>query len=225
MKRIVALTLALVMIVALFAGCNASKAPETTAAPELTDQEKLVGTWKGEMDLTEAMKEEVGDDLEGFEMGEFKVTVIFKFTQEGTYTMELEEESVEQAMENMITGMEGYLKAMMEAQAQELGMSLEDLLAASGMTMDDMMTLITAAMEEQDLVGELVKEAKTEGKYQAKDGKLFNTQSLDEEIDENVYDTYTLEGDVLTLTESFGMDDEDADMMTLVYPIILKKAA
>jgi len=117
------------------------------------------------------------------------------------------------------------MKTMMEEQAKELGMSLDDLLAASGMTMEDMMSLVTEALEGQDLVGELVEKAKTEGKYKAENGKLFNNNSVDEEIDESVYDTYTLDGDVLTLTATFGGDEDDADMMKSVYPIILKKAS
>lgn len=215
MKRIASLALVLVMIVALFAGCAASA----------TDQEKLVGTWKGDLDMTKAMKEEMGDDLEGFELNDFKVTAVFTFTQEGTYTMELDEDSVQKAFDGLIESMEGFMKTMMEDQAKELGMSLDDLLAASGMTMEDMMSMVTEALEEQDLVGELVEEAKSEGKYQAKDGKLHLSDGLNEEIDEAVYDTYTLEGDTLTLTATYGADDEETDMMKSVYPITLKKAA
>lgn len=216
MKRIVSLALVLVMVAALFAGCAASK---------VSDQEALVGTWKGELDMTQAIKEELGDDLEGFEMTEFKVTAVFKFAADGTYTMELDEESVEKAFEGLLAGMEGFMKTMMEAQAQEAGMTLDDLLAAAGMTMEDMMSLVTAAFEEQDLVGELVEESKSEGKYKADAGKLYLSDGKENEVDENVYDTYTLEGDVLTLTATFGGDEEDNDMMKSVYPIVLKKAS
>lgn len=215
MKRIASLALVLVMIVALFAGCAASA----------TDQEKLVGTWKGEMDMTEALKGELGDELEGFEMSDFKVTVVFNFTEEGTYTMSLDEASVQQAMDGLIAGMEGFMKNMMEEMAKEAGMSLEDLLAASGMSMEDMMKMVKEQLEDQDLVGEMVEDAKAEGKYQAKDGKLHRSEGKDEDIDEAVYDTYTLEGDVLTLTATYGADEEETDMMKSVFPIILKKAA
>ena len=216
MKRIASLALVLVMIVALFAGCAASK---------VSDQEKLVGTWKGEMDMTEALKGEIGDELEGFEMSDFKVTVVFNFTEEGTYTMSLDEASVQQAMDGLIAGMEGFMKNMMEEMAKEAGMTLEDLLAASGMSMEDMMEMIKEELEGQDLVGEMVEDAKAEGKYQAKDGKLHRSEGKDEDIDEAVYDTYTLEGDVLTLTATYGADEEETDMMKSVFPIILKKAA
>ena len=218
MKRIVSLALVLVMVAALFAGCAASE-------PKVSDQEALVGTWKGEMDLTKALKEEIGDELEGFEMDEFKVTVVFKFAQDGTYTKELDEASVETAFEGLIAGMEGFMKTLLEAQAQEAGMSLDEMLAAAGMTMEDMMSLVTAAFEEQDLTGELLEDAKTEGKYKAEAGKLYMTDEKDEEINEDIYDTYTLEGDVLTLTATFGGNEEDNDMMKSVYPIVLKKAA
>lgn len=220
MKRIASLALVLVMIVALFAGC-ASSGSES----KLTDQEKLVGTWKGDLDMTKTMMEELGEGVEGFELDEFKVTAVFTFTQEGTYTMELDEESVQKAMDGLIAGMEGFMKTMMEEMAKEAGMTLEDMLAASGMTMEDMMSMVTEELEGQDLVGEMVKDAKSEGKYKAENGKLYLSESLDAEVDINVYDTYTLEGDVLTLTATYGADEEETDMMKSVYPIVLKKAA
>ena len=102
-------------------------------------------------------------------------------------------------------------------------MSLDDLLAVSGMTMEDLMAVVKETLEEEDLVGEMVKEAKTDGKYKAENGKLFTTTEADAEFDEEVYDTYNLDGDVLTLTNTFGADE--ADMLRSVYPIILKKAA
>lgn len=215
MKKIVSLALVLVMVVAMFAGCAASA----------TDQEKLVGTWKGELDMTEAIMEQASEALEGLELDSFKVTVVFTFKQDGTYTMNLDKASVEAAFENMVGSLEGFMTEMMEGMAQEAGMSLEDLLAMSGMTMDDMMAMVTESLEEQDLVGELIEDSKSEGKYKADGGKLFLSDGLDYEIDENVYDTYNLDGDVLTLTNTFGGDAEDEDLIRSLYPIVLKKAA
>lgn len=221
MKKIVSLALVLMMVVAMFAGCAASETPETTA--KKTDQELLVGTWKGEMDMIEAIMEEAGEALAGLELDEFKVTAVFTFNEDGTYTMSLDEASVEAAFDGMIDSLEGIMKEMMEGMAQEAGMSLDDLLAVSGMTMEDLMAVVKETLEEEDLVGEMVKEAKTDGKYKAENGKLFTTTEADAEFDEEVYDTYNLDGDVLTLTNTFGADE--ADMLRSVYPIILKKAA
>lgn len=46
---------------------------------------------------------------------------------------------------------------------------------------------ITAAFEEQDLAGVLVEKSDSEGKYDAKDGKLYLSAGLDYEVDESMY--------------------------------------
>jgi hypothetical protein len=93
------------------------------------------------------------------------------------------------------------------------------------MTLEDLTAVMTEALEEENIVEELVKSFETKGKFKAENGKLYTTSEEDEEISEDVYDTYELDGDVLTLKESFGADEEDKELLSSVYPVVLKKAS
>jgi len=215
MKKIVSLALVLVMVVAMFAGCAASA----------TDQEKLVGTWKGELDMTEAMKESVGEMAADFELKDFKYTVIYTFTAEGTYKVEADKASVEQAFQVLGDSLSAYLEQSMEAEAAAAGMTVDDMMAVLGMSMDEFVDAMLEMIVSEEVIEAALEEEKREGKFVAKDGKLHLSEALDQEISESVYDTYTLDGDVLTLTGCVGADEDQAEIADIVYPVVLKKAA
>lgn len=208
MKKIVSLTLALVMIAMIVAGCAA-------------EEKRLVGTWKGELDMTASLLEEMGEQLDGFELQEFRVTVVYTFREDGTYEMGLDEASVQAAFDGLIDSMKALMKEKLEQRAQEQGKDLEQLLANSGLTVEDLMKNITDAAAEKNLAERLMERSQVQGRYKAEDGKLYITTAPDEEISAEVYDTYALKGDVLTLTNTVGSNEEN--LIHAVYPVILKK--
>ena len=212
MKRIVSLALVLVMVAMLFAGCGK------------TDQEKLVGVWQGEMDLTEALREALSETVEDMEIEKVAVTLLFTFTEEGSYTMKLDEESVKTAMDGLMETLETALKTSLESESEAMGMTADQALAALGMTMDEFVDAMIGMFEEMDLAGELTKNFKTQGKHLAEEGKLYMSNSVDTDPDKSEYFSYTLEGDVLTLTERVGGEASEEDM-EMVFPVILKKIA
>lgn len=190
MKKQIALILLLATVLTLFAGCAK------------LEQKKLVGTWEGQLDMTNA--------LEGLEIQDFTVTVVYTFREDGTYTKQLDAASVEAAFQTLLDAMKEALDAMNPEQS--VGVDPEALLDAAGLR-----------LEEQ--LDSLLKSNKTEGKFYAKDGKLHMTETPEQEINENLYDTYTLEGDVLTLTAAYGDEADATDLLSAVYPVILKKAS
>lgn len=234
MKKLLALLLAMVMVLAMFAGCAASddkdddkddkKTSQKEPEENIPDQEKLIGTWEGKLDMTEAIMQQVGAGMEGLEIDDFSVTAVFSFKEDGTYTMQFDEDSVVEAFDGLVEDLGVFMEDMMKEQAEAAGMTLDEMLEAAGMSMEDLVDVMVQALEEQDLVDELVEGSKTEGKYEAKDGKLYTTDDPDADIDEDVYDTYTLEGDVLTLTATYG-SDADENLMKSVYPVVLKKVS
>ena len=208
-KRIVSVVLLLAMLLALTA-CGGG------------DADKLVGTWKCEMDLAEQINAEMGLDAETAEylnFDSFEIVVFMEFNKDGTYSMYADmdalEESLDAAVADFSDGMAQYLEAMIYAQTG-VEMTAEEILAASGMTMDDMM----AEAFPDDMAEDIAEGMTMEGKFEAKDGKLFTSAGMDYNVDPEVYETYELDGNTLTITGYVG---DDADDVFGVYPLVFKK--
>lgn len=208
-KRIVSVVLLLAMLLALTA-CGGG------------DADKLVGTWKCEMDLAEQINAEMDLDAETAEylnFDSFEIVVFMEFNKDGTYSMYADmdalEESLDAAVADFSDGMAQYLEAMIYAQTG-VEMTAEEILAASGMTMDDMM----AEAFPDDMAEDIAEGMTMEGKFEAKDGKLFTSAGMDYNVDPEVYETYELDGNTLTITGYVG---DDADDVFGVYPLVFKK--
>ena len=105
------------------------------------------------------------------------------------------------------------------AKASGLNMSIDELLTLSGTTMDALSEeLINQIKSSSDT---MVKDMELEGKFEVKDGKLYNNDNKDEAINEQEYETYEFVNDnELKLLEGFGEDNEEAKEL---YPVTLKK--
>lgn len=212
MKRIIAAVLAAVMLLAL-AGCSSG-----------SDSEKLVGTWKGELDggayVTEGLTSVLGEEYANyFDFSNFTLSYTLIFNEDQTYRMTLTEEDARKAAEDLIVIVEDGLVKMFEDQITMYGldMTVDELLEMSGTTMDDLL----AEFDTSELVSQLTTETTTVGNYLAEDGKLYMSVSLDTQVSKLSYNEYTLSGNTLTLTSYVGTDDGALDW---VYPMILTKA-
>lgn len=213
MKRMFAAIMAMIMMLAL-AGCGGS------------DADALVGNWAAEIDmssLTNDMLAEMGMGMEEyFQFEDFAITMDLTFNDDGTYSFAMNEDSVKAAVDTMLVTIEDGMIKMLEDQIAEYGldMTVDEMLAASGMSMDDLM----AELDAEALVDEMMADSDSEGNYKAKDGKLYLSDGKDYAVDENIYDTYELDGDTLTLTEHFGEEDEDEQAFEdEMYPIVFNK--
>lgn len=211
MKKLFAAPLALVMLLAM-AGCSDP------------GEASLTGTWEAQVDASAVLDEILADmdeELQSyFEFDGFSFTMVMTLREDGTYTTSADEVSVEAAVDSLVTSLEdGMIKAM-EAQLAQMGIdtSVEEALAATGMTMADLMTGIDAEAMVAQMTGS------SEGNYKAEEGKLFLSSSLETTVDEAIYDTYELDGDTLTLTGHFGAEGEEeqafADDM---YPMVFQR--
>lgn len=208
-KRIVSVVLMLAMLLALTA-CGSG------------DQDKLVGKWECEMDLAEQINAEMGLDEEMAEylnFDSFELTVYMEFNKDGTYSMYADKDALTATMDVVLqdfaAGMEKYLEDMILEQTG-MEMSADDILAASGLTMDDMM----AEAFPESMVDDIADGMKQEGKFEAKDGKLFTSAGVDYNVDPEVYETYELSGSTLTITGYVG---DDADDTFGIYPLVFNK--
>jgi len=244
-KRLLALALALLMILALTA-CGAAK-------------NELEGTWNAQMDMRRLLVATVDDEMdfdefgiEPFSFGDFledcSVDMSFEFKNDGTYTKSVDEASVRQLREVTAKAtMEFYYELMVRmlmeqlkeyspngsfADVEELdafltdvlGMGLDGAIESSlGMSLEDYVEEVLG----DELWDEVLDGLRGEGKYEAKDGKLFLSDGLNYNIDPEIYDTYTLSGNTLTLTDNVGGEgiSEDYAYKDYLYPVSFEKAA
>lgn len=216
MKRTIAIILTVILAAVMLVGCS-------------NEQSKLLGTWKAEANLAEGieqvMLEELGEQAEYFSIQDFTVNFVMTLNSDGTYSMTVEEDSVQTAFDALMEDMEAGMVKMLEEQISEMGiaLSVEDMLAASGMTMESMMDQLKQGLENAGVMEQVIEESTEEGRFKAKDGKLYMSAGLEYQVDENVYDTYTLDGDTLTLVTHVGGEEEEQDLVKYVYPLVFNK--
>lgn len=215
MKKCLSIALCLGLVLTMlfmFTGCN--------------EQKKFVGKWESEIDMTDFFNEGMGLDDEMAEyvvIEDFEIVMQLIFNSDGTYKRTVDEDSLEDtlkdAKEDLKDGMMDYFEAYLEDTG--LNMSVDELLKASEVDLDE---LVDEALGEK-VLDKMVDDMTDEGNFEVKDGKLFMSDDLDHEIDEDVYETYELNGDELKLIESVGGDDDEdlKDLADELYPMVFER--
>lgn len=206
MKKVIALVLALVLCLAMCA-CGAE-----------SDKDKLLGTWVATVDLAEMLNEEMaGSDptmAEYLKIDSLEMKFVLTFNKDDTCSMAIDEDAladeIDAALDTLMDGTKKYLVDMFADQG--LDMSLDEILELSGVSLDDLRDELAADM---DIAGEF-EDMNFEGNFKASKGKLYMSTSLDEEINENQYDTYELKDGKLII-------DTDADEDVPFFPMTFEK--
>ena len=187
------------------------------------DQELIVGSWtyeiEGAENFNEGMEKGMGEELvKYFKVDSIKFRMIVTYKEDGTYSMEVDENFVPELIDKMEKVVRSGLEKYFEDAIRQAGMdlSVDEFLELSGTSLD-------AAMEEmfsEENVDELIKifTTKQVGKYKLENGKIYWTTEENEEFDEESYDTYKLEGDALTLLECFCKAENTIDPDN--YPVV-----
>lgn len=200
MKKMIAAVLALIMMLALV-GCGSDSM-----------EDDLVGTWEAEMDIssfTNDMMASLGMGVEEyFDFDDFAVTMILTFEDDGTFTAEIDEDSAADAVDALMVTVEDGMIKMLEAQIKEYGldMTVDEMLEASGMSLDDLLSQIDAGELVEQMTGE-----SSEGEYTVEDDKLYMYEG---KMDEDEYTVIELDGDTLTMKEYVGEQGEAGQMFT-----------
>ena len=186
-SRILAMAMALVMILCAFTGCGKSSQKQ--------DESLIIGKWQTSVDLAGVMDEALKDsdmteeaeifgdtDLSGITM-----LLNMEFKEDGTYTVSLDnasgEDAVKQMAQRMIPALKEYLRGVYASSTGADASAVTDeeldlLLPQMGMeSWDDMGEMIMGEID----TDEMFAEANSAGKYMLKDGKLYTTDSVDEE--------------------------------------------
>ena len=207
MKKILSLTLSALLLIALLAGCGGAA------------EQSLAGSWTADVNMTDYLNDMLGEEEElgqYLTLDDFTIKLLAEFKDDGTYTFSGDPEAAKAAMDNLKVQLKGAMTAYLEdmIEQEDLGMSLDELLEASGMSLDDLVNEMDESFSAEDLVSGL----SMEGKYKYEEGKLYLSDSLDEEAEE--YEAAQLEGDTLTLT---GEGEEDGEFEGL-YPVVFQRA-
>ncbi len=211
MKKFLALVLSAVLLVGVLAGCGGDKS---------ASGDSLEGTWRANLDMTDMFNEQMaaGGMGEFMNISEFGITMVMEFKSDGTYSLSADEDALASSMEGLKEELKSSATAYLENMLKEQGldMSVEDALAASGMSLDDMLNQIFS----EESMNELTAGMKSEGQYKAEDGKLYTSDSVDEAPGDS-YESYTLDGDTLTLDAG---DSEVPSGLEDLLPLVFTRA-
>lgn len=207
-KKIVTMLLACAMLFAL-AGCGKS---DTGKA--------LYGTWSMDVDLSEELNKQMGDEFAGFD-GKLVITLKFEFNEDGSFKMYADAAALKESFAGWMDSFVTFSLDIMYAQFEDMGLSREDadevVQTQYNCTMEE---YIRSIMESSVDIDAMADEMQMEGIWEAKGDKLYISEG--DEIDVNSFDIFEVSGDTLTLNLPEGATD-DSDIPGLSYPYILKK--
>ena len=207
-SKIVTMLLACIMLFSLV-GCGKS---DTGKA--------LYGTWSMDVDLSQELNRQMGDDFAGFDC-KLVITMKFDFNEDGSFKMYVDSDALKESFATWLDSFATFSLDVMYAQFEDMGLSREeaDELVQSqyNCTMEE---YIRDTMESSVNVDAMGGEMKMVGIWEAKGDKVY--MSEDDEIDVNRFDIFSVSGDTLTLNLPEGAEDE-SDIPGLQYPYTLHK--
>ena len=241
LKKAVALLLVMVMALSL-ATCGGKS--------------DIIGTWQGRVDMTELITDELDESIEelldsmdlpvelsniGDYLGNFDPVFVCIFNADGTFSMKVDEASLDTELDEYKQGLEGFFRyffaELLSQTLVEMGLaeqinSEEELEAILGVSLDEAISE-AMGMELSAYVSEVIDEElgktediaelfNSEGKYKTKDGKLWLSAGLEYNVDPEIYDLYSITGGK-TLTIEEGTPSQDNT--SLLYPMVLQKTA
>ena len=194
------------------------------------DSKKIIGSWKAEIDYAAAVNAGISSVQDAAKMAEyikfdsFPLLTTFTFHEDGTYTVTMDPSSVFNAVQNIRThvamGMLEYVEDMLKE--KNIPMTVNEYLAFLGLNRLTLGQTLVSDRALAEMAEELNKGSS--GLYRIEKGKIYMTASTDEELTEENYDTYTLDGDTLTLLEchckqEYGFENISQD----IYPVVLTR--
>ena len=191
------------------------KATTTDAATEkepATPEELIVGAWTCELELGDFMATLMGDTAgEYFDGLEFAIFLNMEFTEDGECEMNIDEDTFEEAVEDLKDDLRDGMMKMLEDAAEMNNITLDEFVASVGYnTADEYIDATLDAMTAEDLL-ESFGDANQSGTYEIDGDKLYIIAD-GEDKDEDDYAVFTVDEDTLTL-DMPAEEKEDAEGM------------
>ncbi|MBR4761945.1 MAG: hypothetical protein IK086_04855 [Clostridia bacterium] len=208
MKKISAVVLAVVLVISALslAGCGSKKS--------------IVGKWETEVDIGEAVSNSLGDESEELAEAFKDVNIVakysFEFTDEGKFSMLLDEDALVESFKGSKDAFKKFFNEYLGAMAETMGMGIDDLLDAQGLTIDE---LVDEALDESvEAMKENLSDASKKGTYKIDGQKLFLAEE-GEDFTDDEYVEFEFEDDnkikFTKITAKEG-EDEDEDSLELI---------
>ena len=185
------------------------------------ESKALVGAWEAEFDIAEylnaAIDDEMGEYAQFFHADSLVMTLNVSYADDGTYKMQVDSEKFAEECAGLVSVYsEGYKNAYAYI-SENTGTSVQELLNNAGKSYEEMAEEFASSLDPEAMAEAL----SMSGKFKAKDGKLYRSNSVDEKISKDSYETYELSEDgTLIVTGYVG---EDADSNPFVYPMVFEK--
>lgn len=228
MKKLTALLLAIVMTLGL-TGCSLLK-------PE------LLGTYETEVDLREPVIEQFdsGTTLSGTAyslehyLEAFPVTVRFVFTEERMYSITVDKDSIQSALDGLKAAaaamIDDYIFDSVKQRYEAYGFVVEtrdDVAAYVNMSWDELCTTVLEVplsnyvdvIITNSFVDTLTAQYCNEGRFNARNGQLHLSEYIDLEPSMEIYETYEISGSAVTFTGGVSLEDN----VRIPYPYTIKK--
>lgn len=221
MKKLTML-LSLVLCLAMmfsFTSCGGSenkgtdKAATTATEKEpATPEELIVGAWTCELELGDFMAMAMGDTTgEYFDGLEFAIFLNMEFTEDGEVEMNVDEDTLEEAVEDLKVDLKDGMMKILEDAAEMNNTTLDEYVASVGYnTADEYIDATLDTITAEDLL-ESFGDANQSGTYEIDGDKLYIVAD-GEDKDENNYVEFTVDEDTLTL-DMPAEEKEDAEGM------------
>lgn len=199
------------------------KAQQDKAQQEESEQDKFIGSWEITLDMADELNAGMSDEddelAEYLKIEELNVSMILTFKNDGTYKMYIDEEKVKKSFESVGDDIKEGLNEYVEDLIRNEGLdyTVDEYMELLGTDIDSLMETIWGDNMYSDLFIEV--EA-SKGNFKAEDGKLYMSDGLDYEVDENEYNTYEISENKLKLIKPFG---EYADEIIDFYPLTFKR--
>ena len=241
-KKLLALLLVLALALSL-AACGSARSDIIGTWQGRVDMTDDIVS-KGDADIGPGLSAmEVDIPIESMEnyLPEFALMCTYVFREDGTYTFTMDEASMQLVLEAYQAGVEAYFRSfyaqVLCQTLVELGMAeqvngVEELEAILGVSLDEAIAEMLG-MELHPFVSLLLEETiggaeayasrfNSEGKYKAKDGKLWLSAGLEYHVDPESYDYYSIAGNILTIAEG---SPSEGEVSAMVYPLVFEKIA
>ncbi|MDE6063304.1 MAG: zinc-ribbon domain-containing protein [Lachnospiraceae bacterium] len=181
----------------------------------------ILGTWRMQCDLSEAIVSELGPDFEDLE-APFIVDMMFEFGEDGTFRLYVDEESFRENFNAWLDEVLAYAANIMYDMFEDMGLSKKEadelVQELYGMTMEEYLKeSMMTEIDVEEMIEEILASVDINGIYRVEEDRLYMAE---QEINENQYDIFHFEEDKLIIGLSDGADSSEI-LPGIAYPFEL----